>query len=299
MKKIFLTYSIGMSMAMNGMMSPEAPLTYFYSHGIADDQKQAYLYTQINPTNENPIIDNQNHTLVTFDYPDAGQGIIYPKIETMSDLFKLMNHLKTISFRVNRVHTSFAQENEIQALQEVHATITTPSICVGGSRGASTILTWLGTVARERTKNVKAVVLESPFGSMDDIVRNILGESLYQYPQARSIGHNLIQFIFSQYKKRGVSPISIAENVPKDIPILIICSKEDTTVPAWSSEKLAKALQDAGHPMVHCVTLSQGVHSKLIRGPEGETYRNAVHAFYMKYNLPHNPEWAELGKELI
>jgi hypothetical protein len=299
MKRILLLYSFGISMAVNSMTPPESKLTFLYSHGIADDQTQAFLYTQVNPSNENPIIDNQNHTLVTFNYPDAGQGMIYPKIDSISDLFNLMAHLKTISYKVNRSQTSFAQENEIQAIDEAQADITTPKVLVGASRGASTILTWLATKSQEYTQNVKAVVLESPFGSMDDIVRNILGESLYQYPQARSLGHNIVRFIFSQYKRRGISPISVAANIPKNIPILIVCSKEDARVPAWSSENLAQALKDADHPMVHCITLEHGVHGQLIKGPDGQTYRNTVHAFYKKYGLDHNPEWAELSKYFI
>lgn len=298
MKKTFLLYSLGVGMAVNGM-TPEEKITYIYSHGIADDQTQAFLYTRVNPSNPNPIINNMDHTLVTFDYPDAGQGMIYPKIESMGDLLNFMAHVKTISYKVNRSQTSFAQENEIQALDEAQSKITGPRVLVGASRGASTILTWLGTKPYEDTQNVKAIILESPFGSMDDIVRNILGESLYQYAQARSLGHNIVRFIFSQYKKRGVSPLSVATNIPKDIPILIVCSKEDTRVPAWSSENLAKTLKDAGHPMVHSVTLETGPHGKLIKGKNGHTYRNATHAFYKKYGLNHNPDWAKLGKELI
>jgi hypothetical protein len=298
MKKLFILWSVGMSMAINGN-KPETPITYVYSHGIADNQDQAFLYTRVNPSNPNPIINNKDHNLATFNYPDAGQGMIYPKIQTMGDLFNFMAHIKTISYKVNRSQTSFAQENEIQALDEAQAAITTQKILVGASRGASTILTLLGTKPHEQTQNIKAIILESPFGSMDDIVRNILGESLYQYPQARSLGHNIVRFIFSQYKKRGVSPVSVATNIPKHIPILIVCSKEDARVPAWSSENLAQALKDAGHPMVHCITLERGVHGKLIKGPDGEMYRNVTHAFYQKYGLDHHPEWAELGKDLI
>ena len=299
MKKIIFLSMFGINMAINGMTPLDTSITYIYSHGIADDQSQAFLYTRINPSNENPIINNKDHILVTFNYPDAGQGIIYPKVESMKDLFKLREHIKTISYRINRSQTSFAQENEIQALDQAQAEIGTPRVIIGGSRGTSTIVTWLATANKERTQSVKAIVLESPFGSMDDIVRNILGESLYKYPRARSLAHNLIRFIFSQYKKRGISPISVAANVPKDVPILIVCSKEECSVPAWSSEKLADALRESGHTMIHCVTLERGIHGKLIKGPDGDKYRNAVHAFYKKYDLDHNSEWAELGKGLI
>jgi len=87
-------------------------------------------------------------------------------------------------------------------------------------------------------------------------------------------------------------------NSHENIPILIVCSQEDTRVPAWSSQKLADALKAAGL-QVHCVTLAHGAHGHLINGPDGQTYRNAVHAFYKKYGLEHNSEWAELGKSLI
>lgn len=275
-------------------MSTSAKITYLYSHGIADDKNQAFKYTSSAP---NPIIDNQDHTLVTFDYPDAGQGIIYPVINNWIDLLNLKENLKKISYKIDRAHTSFAQDNEIAVLNDAHALIETEAIGIGVSRGASAFMTWLGTYPD--IINIKALVLESPFDCMDSVLRNMIGEYLYQYPAARSIGHNLIRFVFSQYKKHGITPLKVVDNIPKNLPILIICSEEDSRVPARSSENLANALREAGLTNVHCVRLSHGFHGHLIQGPDGQIYRNAVHAFYKRYDLPHNSEWAELGKSLI
>jgi fermentation-respiration switch protein FrsA (DUF1100 family) len=148
-------------------------------------------------------------------------------------------------------------------------------------------------------QNIKALVLESPFDSMDSILRNAIGETLYQYDVARTIGHAILKFLFAQYDKAFITPLESVANIPQDLPIMIICSEEDALVPAWSSEKLYTALKDTGHTNVHCLTLKRGLHGKLMQGSEGETYRNAVHAFYQHYNLPHNPEYAELGKETL
>ncbi len=296
-------------MPISGMKQPldeETIHTYLFSHGLAATKAQAYGYTKKNPLNAttdnaNHIIDNENHILVTFDYPDAGESLIYPEIRTWYDLLNLRKNLKKISYRVDRANTDFAGEKERTFLMEQHANIKSNAVIgVGVSRGASAFITGIGTHPDQvAVENIKALVLESPFDSMDSILRNIIGEYLYQYPAARSLGHNLIRFIFSQYKKRATSPLEAAKNVPLDLPILIICSEQDTRVPASSSEKLYDELIRTGHDKAHFVKLTRGVHGSLIQGPDGETYRNAVHAFYKKYGLDHNAEYAELGKDSI
>lgn len=269
---------------------PTLAITYLFSHGIAATQTQAYGYTKKDSTNPRPshhIIDNEDHELVTFNYPDAYEGWLF-------DI-----NIKKLSMRINRYETSFAQKNEIDVLNQTHSTIEPAAdiVCVGVSRGASALITWLGT--HPDKNNVRALILESPFDSMESIMRNMMGEFLYQYPAARSFAHNLIRFIFSQYKKRATTPLQATEKNTLDIPTLIICSAEDTRVPASSSEKLYEKRRSLGHNNVHFVKLARGAHGKLIQGPEGATYRNAVHAFYKKYNLPHNPEYAALGKDLL
>lgn len=297
---------LGIAMQCRTVTTNEpASATYLFSHGIADTNQQAHKgYTKKNlSANESDryIINNEAHPLVTFDYPDAGEGIIYPRIRTWSDLFKVKAIIRKISYRVDRAHTDFAGSHEIRTLANNHAAITENAVVgIGVSRGASALVTWLGTHDNhQKIANIKALVLESPFDSMDSIVRNIIGEQLCQYSAARKLGHDILKLIFYRYNRNATTPLQAAESVPLHIPIIIICSEEDARVPAWSSEKLYNQLISTGHTNVHLLKIKRGLHGKLIQGPDGETYRNAVHAFYQKYHLPHNAEWAELGKNLI
>lgn len=272
--------SVGIMSYPNHETTPK--IITVFSHGIAATKRQAYEYAQITPStnyNERHIINNHHHILVSFNYPDAGE-----------------------SYRINRRETSLAQSNEIKVLHDTHTDIHpgTDVVGLGVSRGASTFITWLGTHPNEsKTENIRALILESPFDSIDNVLRYIIGESLYKYPSVRAISHGLTKFVFSKYDKNHITPLEAAAKVPKNIPILIICSAQDTRVPASLSKNLYDELVKTGHDKVHYIKLQNGAHGKLIQGPDSLIYRNAVHAFYKKYDLPHHEEYAKLGQELI
>ena len=104
---------------------------------------------------------------------------------------------------------------------------------------------------------------------------------------------------FFKYHSTGPHPIDEIKNIRKDLPILIVCSLQDTTVPAENSIKLYDKLIESGHTKAHLLVLSKGKHSKLLQSEQGEIYQNLVHAFYAKYGLPHNQEYAKLGKNML
>jgi|GEM_PF-610638 hypothetical protein len=261
---------------------PPEKITSLFSHGIADTRLQAYRYAQITPNgplNDRYIINNQHHILISFNYPDAGK-----------------------SYHINRKETSLAQENEVKSLHEAHANIHQDLgiVGLGVSRGASAFFVWLGTHPDEsKIQNIRALVLESPFDSIDSVLRYIIGEKLYKSVRIRAFCHGLVSFIFSKYDKNYITPIEAAPKVPKNIPILIICSEEDTRVPADLSKKLYDELRATGHDAAHFVKLKYGFHGKLIESADSETYRNVVHAFYKKYELPHHEEYAQLGQSIL
>ncbi len=266
----------------NESNQPTEKITSLFSHGIADTRLQAYKYAQITPNgfpNDNYLINNRHHILISFNYPDAGK-----------------------SYHINRKETSLAQKNEVKALDDAHGNIDNQFgvVGLGVSRGASAFLVWLGTHPDEsKVQNIRALVLESPFDSIDSVLRCVIGEKLYKSPRIRAFSHSLVRFFFSKYDKNYITPIEAAPNVPKNIPILIICSEEDTRVPADLSKKLYDALRATGHDEVHFVKLKHGAHGKLIEGAASETYRNVVHAFYKKYGLPHHEEYAQPGQAIL
>ncbi len=89
------------------------------------------------------------------------------------------------------------------------------------------------------------------------------------------------------------------ENISKDIPILIICSKEDQLVPLSSSINVYKKLIASGHKHTYIFVTDYGRHAKILRGADGEKYQYVVNAFYKKYNLPYCSTSAAKGEDLL
>ena len=252
-----------------------AEVTYLFSHGLGDSHKQAYAYTQ-SSIHKKPYIIQDN--CVTFDYLDVGKGL----------------------FRLNRLQTSMAQDNEIKRLAEVFYSScnTGQVILVGVSRGASAIINFMGFCDPH---NVSALVLESPFDCIDSIAQKMIHETRWGcVPGIRSIFHNLFSFVFCKYNPHGVRPIDTATHIRKDLPILIICCTNDKLVPVWSSINLYIQLRESGHEHAYLLIMPEGVHGRLIRDPDYQYwYQNVTHAFYKKYGLPHNPEFAKSGTFLF
>jgi pimeloyl-ACP methyl ester carboxylesterase len=140
---------------------------------------------------------------------------------------------------------------------------------------------------------IRAVVLESPYDDIASVARYLAKRTyIDKVPYCHDYGHqavhSIIGTIFINYNKNGLSPIKSAPKVPKDIPILIICSEQDQLVPWSSSCALYQELKNSGHKHTHLLKLQKGLHAKLLAGPEGANYQETVHSFYKQYGLPYN-----------
>lgn len=248
---------------------------YMFSHGLADSHKQAFKYAESSSKQQPFIIKTP---FLTFDYPDVSNSI----------------------FRLNRFKTSLAQDNEISCLANHYFCEMSQeqSILVGVSRGASTVINFMGLYNPE---NVCALILESPFDAVESIVTRLAHETKFGcIPGAKKYGLNLLSFVFCQYKPEGIRPIDQVRKITKDVPILIVCSIEDKLVPVWSSINLYIALRESGHCNAYLLILPEGKHAKLIDHPRsGYLYQQIVHAFYYKYALPHDAYLAQLGTPLL
>lgn len=233
-------------------------------HGYADTHRQTYKYIKEYRIKKRKIRTNLNYIIssdcvVTFDFADSG------KIELV---FKHKD-------------TSMAQDNEIHRLNEVITHVkelinpTADIVLAGMSRGASTIIT---TMAQHDHPEVKALILESPFGSIEDV-----------------ISKTLASMIFGRYNKNGIRPIDVVGKLPKDLAILIVASHEDQRVPVESTISLYDRLKGSDHNHTHLQLLDHGKHSKLLASDDGSRYQNVMHAFNKFYNLPHDSVLAEKG----
>ncbi len=262
------------------IVSDQKTITLF-SHGIADTYKQAYQYAK--SYKKGGIIHYNERFLfqtpfVSFNYPDA------------IDAF----------YRVNWAETSFGQENEIGRLHLAYQWITDNHdncdiILWGLSRGASNIGIYAG---RHAHTNVKAIVLESPYYTMTEVIESMMHKFNLAFLPI-SYGETVTEFIFKKYVRNGFTPENSIENIAQDMPILIICSQEDVLVPTSSSINVYKKLIKTGHKNSYIFITEKGKHAKILQGPDGEKYQHVVNAFYKKYNLPHCPSSAALGEDLL
>ena len=247
----------------------KSPIGSIFAHGIADTREQAYKYhgkeVLLKP-------------FLLFNFPDSTTSFV----------------------RVKRQYTSLGQDNEIARLNKVYQeyAIQTPEIILFGlSRGASTILNF---VATHQPTQVVALVLESPFDCVESIIKKKLQQFGLSFSEGNiAWGQRVMSFIFALYNPLGIHPINVVQNIDKNIPILIICSKQDQLVPYTSSVELYKKLIASGHKKTHIRTIDFGKHSKILWDMQQETYRNCTHAFYKKYNLPYITEYADLGALII
>jgi len=267
--------------------SMDTPVVYLFSHGMIDSSQQINSYTRYNPTthtnNERFIIDVP---FATFNFPDASNPIL---------------GIKGWKFW----QSSLGGRNEIDALANAYDE--TVKICpsdygivlVGLSRGASVTLSFTALYKPDR---VRALVVESPFDSVTSLIEGIhrnMPYLLQKVPGIQSFIGFIMRFLAARRASNEAQPIDIVDQIPQDLPILIVCSQEDTLVEAKSSIRLYRKLRESGHVHAYLLVLPHGDHAKLLQGPNGDIYEQTVHAFYERYNLPHDPVRAALGRLML
>jgi pimeloyl-ACP methyl ester carboxylesterase len=252
-----------------------------FSHGIADTWKQVHGYAKSYQKHD-CIYHNDRYLIhtpfVSFNYPDA----------------------TTKFYRVNYNETSFGQENEIGRFHKAYRTTLERYnkhgvILWGLSRGASNVLIFTGL---HQPTNVKALILESPYYTMADVIENIMIKTHINWLPL-SYGETVTEFIFKKYTRYGHSPANCIEHISKNIPIFIICSKKDHLVPYSSSMNIYKKLVESGHQHAYIFITDNGKHAAILQGPDGEKYQWILNAFYKKYKLPHCAISAAKGEPLL
>ncbi|HEV2600670.1 MAG TPA: hypothetical protein VGT41_00095 [Candidatus Babeliales bacterium] len=200
-------------------------------------------------------------------------------------------------------YSYLAQEGDIQILKASYEELQKDHniILFGVSRGASVIRNFLG---RYRASQVKAAVEESPFASLEDVTTHIVSKEAdkivpFPFVVKKVLGDiiaSCAKIMFKGYSPYGIRPVDVAAKVDPELPILVVCSKEDDVIPASSSIKLYEKIKQAGHKKAHLLVLDHGQHAYITAGRDGLKYRNVLHAFYQKYNLPHTAEYAKAGE---
>lgn len=262
-----------------------AAFPVLFSHGITDDCSQGARYVKGAKTADCGVQSTETDTRYLFEekpalfnYPDAGTGWTkYTKV----------------------CLSTLGQENEIELLDKNYHQLCEflPEedgvIVFGVSRGAATAANF---VAIKNPKKIRALILEAPFDNAVNLARNMLKK----IPYGESLAPYFLSAAFPWHKQAGgIHPENLISSLPLTLPILLISSKEDATVPSSSVVHLFNLLKESGHTEVYLLVTEQGAHAKVLWGPDGEQYQKITHAFFARYGLPHDALLAEHGAALL
>lgn len=258
------------------------PISYLFAHGLGATKDQATMFFANKPstTKESHYESNKSWLIqepcFLFNFPDAKGEDLY-----------------------DRKKVNLGQEEDIATLltayqAAVEMAPNCPLVGVGISRGSSVLINAASDM------NLKALVLESPFDTITAVIKHLLDRFKVSWlPLSEKLAYKICQTHFPQIKIDGICPLYMLEKIPADLPIIFIHSKKDKVVPINSSRRLYMKLRQLGHEHVYLVELASGNHGKLLIGPDSEFYLLTVHAFYKKYGLPHDPDYAQRGAHLL
>lgn len=272
-------------------------MNYVYCHGLGGSGSEAIYYVK-------------NHFLEKIKLKESNRIIEIPLSLNLNSQFFILyspishfNHpsgyevygsfcskthkINLQSGIVDYKKVSLGQAYEINELKKAIDNIKGDCILFGRSMGASTIINYMSLY---QTSKIKALVLEAPFHSIEELLNQGFLSFL-------DIGK--LAMTFPAYNPKGIKPIESILKMSKDIPIIFIHSKKDTIVPIISSIKLFNTLVKFGYKKVHFLELHSAGHNDATISRDASNYQNVVHAFYKHYGLPHESNLAELGKHLF
>jgi dienelactone hydrolase len=203
------------------------------------------------------------------------------------------------SYWIEPTRVNLAQEEDLALFKDIYnkhlATVKkqTPHkkhaiVLYGTSRGSATVFNFS---ALNKLNEVQAVICDGLFDSIQHV---------YECTSSSSV-RLMIKLLrkVSSFDDDGILPITVVDKIPIDVPLLLVTSRKDKTVPWQCTMNIYTQLRKRGHKKVHILILKKAPHAMVPRcnKQEKNLYQSVVHAFYKHYNLPHIPEYAQEGQE--
>jgi predicted esterase len=247
------------------VVAAEKSVVFLYAHGLGATQDQVFrLYTKYasdGSANKQWLI---NAPLALFDFPDA-----LPVIDTYNP--SLVNLGQQLD--IDRLHEAYQQTLEKFPESEI--------ILFGLSRGATTIINYVSLYKPDR---LKALVLESPIDSYENLIKHLMKRFHLSY-LPYTVGCSVLKYRFPSIELDGIQPIKSVKWVPRDLPIFLAHSKEDQVIPVTASRNLYQALIHNGNTCAYYCELDHGAHGKIMRNVDAPVYKSALHAFFKRFNI--------------
>lgn len=162
------------------------------------------------------------------------------------------------------------------------------------SQGTATVLNYLAETSDQR---IKCVVLQAPLVSGNSAILHTLKGPLMNYPGLANLpfAHYWIPYcakvLFPLYWPAGRQPIKSIQKISRDIPIVIVHSKDDPQLPYEGACALYYGLRSQGKNNVYFISKDSGGHMWLLN----ENDKPAIDAILAKHDLKEqSPETAAI-----
>ena len=245
----------------------DAEFAYLFAHGCFAGKSQVFNYAKSYKKDGRGVANDSwivQEPFATFNFSDANSWDF-----AWTDLGQAHD--------MKRLHRAYTM---LKAKLPNHKII-----LVGLSRGARTCLNYLATYKPE---GVCALILESPFDSVNTLLASIVKNYISWVPYGKQMLEGIFKKTFSSIHKITTSTLPDMSQFPLSIPVLFVHSAQDKLIPAKSSELLKNALEEQGHRNLHYAKLAAGKHGKALQGSCAADYYKAVHSFYKNYGLPYD-----------
>lgn len=228
-----------------------------FSHGLGGSPRQKRFIK--------PLLGSLVDDIHAFSYPDAEKNFRQTSLGQKDEIELLHSQIKSLC----------ANDNQI--------------LLFGWSRGASVIINTLATMSEEEAQHITGIILQSPFDQMSTVTQAKLNQ--FRLGRIRNlkkiINLHLLPYCFKKYSPFAITPLQATKllgSYHKQIPIFVVCSKEDTLVPAHSTISLFDALQEAGcHTKL--ITFAKGNHKDL-HIINQKKYTALIYQWHQTYVVP-------------
>lgn len=196
-----------------------------------------------------------------------------------------------------RSYFDFGLTNDQRSLECIYQAVSQKTdriVFFGNCRGSKALLTYL---SRSQPDKVAAVILDAPFLDLKQFTKEIEKNYAKRLPFADKIARKIITSWYPNYKAQFDLQINELKRIPQHIPIFIGHLKNDALVSNIMIQNMVKILRDSGHT-VYLLVIDDKTksHSRLY---QTAPFTQAVNAFLKAYDLPHDKDLAEAGKDLL
>jgi len=171
-------------------------------------------------------------------------------------------------------------------------------VLVGVSKSAATMLNTIGKLASiksEHLKNIKAVILDSPFADANDVACDVVCPKRLAYSIVKSSLKIAVKMLinkvaYKNYDPYGIQPIKAVReewgDVDKDMLIVFFHSKDDALINVSHSKLLSDEIRALGFKNTYFIQTSGDVHANIFWGNWSEFTLTRLWSIYKKYELP-------------